>query len=194
MLSHPIPKCPKTHEHGIPTSGCRHRGHKQHNPELEEVSSSRQLWAQWCDHLEEGKTVADQQYFHKTVIPSIGPGYSMLHIIWCSHSMEAKDFLNCRSTVPTSSRAEPTHRQGSGFVVMDEHTIFRLSKKKIYESKHYHDLVMSVFTLAVGWSPFTQKTPKSWLCCVCHVLSHYSHCLLGFASCPTVTLKQKPLL
>jgi hypothetical protein len=34
----------------------------------------------------------------------MGPGYSMC-IIWCPHSMEAKDFLNCWRAVLTSSWA-----------------------------------------------------------------------------------------
>lgn len=93
---------------------CLQAEEAQHNPELEESSSSQQLWVQWCKQLEERKTVANQQYFHKTVIPWMGPGYSMLYIIWCPHSMEDKDFLNCQRAVLTSSWALLNLHTGKG--------------------------------------------------------------------------------
>lgn len=75
--------------------------------------------------------------------------------------MGAKDFLNCWRVVLISSWDQLSLHTGKCLASLTWlHTHLQ---GLLEEPKHHHDLVMTIFTLAVGWSPFTRMTPKSLL-------------------------------
>lgn len=80
------------------------------------------------------------------------------------------------------------------------HFIFRISRKRNHSWQDWRCMrptstmtAMTVFTLAVGWSPFVPATPKSLSYPQFLYARSLFLLLVGFAKCPVVPLKQSPL-